>query len=116
MALFTTYNSVGQAEDVSDIIMDITPTDTPMTTMMKSEKVSARTFSFLEDSLRAAAVNAKVEGADAADITLGNVTERSNTTQILGESFSISATSDSVRTHGRAKETALTTTYPKMAA
>ena len=106
MALFTTYNSVGMAEDVSDIIMDITPTDTPMTTMMKSEKVSARTFSFLEDSLRAAAVNAKVEGADAADITLGNVTERSNTTQILGESFSISATSDSVRTHGRAKETA----------
>ena len=106
MALFTTYNSVGMAEDVSDIIMDITPTDTPMTSMMKSEKVTARTFSFLEDSLRAAAVNAKVEGADAADVTLTDVTERTNTTQILAEAFSISATSDAVRTHGRAKETA----------
>lgn len=83
---------------------------------MKSEKVSARTFSFLEDSLRAAQANFKVEGAVAAPITLGNVTERSNTTQILEESFVISATSDSVATHGRAKETALTTNYPKLAA
>ena len=106
MATFTTYNQIGQAEDVSDIIMDITPTDTPMTSMMKSEKVSARTFSFLEDSLRAAASNAKVEGADSTDITLTDVTERTNNTQILSESFKISATSDAVRTHGRAKETA----------
>jgi len=82
-----------------------------MSTMMKSEKVSARTFSFLEDSIRAAAANHKVEGADSSTITLGNPTERSNTTQILEESFIISATSDSVSTHGRAKETALTTTY-----
>ena len=54
-----------------------------MSTMMKSEKVSARTFSFLEDSIRAAAANHKVEGADSSTITLGNPTERSNTTQIL---------------------------------
>ena len=106
MATFTTYNQIAMKEDVSDIITDITPTDTPMSTMMKSEKVSARTFSFLEDSLRAAAANFKVEGAAAAPITLGNVTERSNTTQILEESFVISATSDAVATHGRAKETA----------
>ncbi len=106
MTTFTTYNQIGQAEDVSDIIMDITPTDTPMTSMMKSEKVSARTFSFLEDSLRAAASNAKVEGADSTDVTLTDVTERTNNTQILSESFKISATSDAVRTHGRAKETA----------
>jgi len=84
--------------------------------MMKSEKVSARSFSFLEDSLRAAAANAKVEGANSSTITLGNPTERTNNTQILEESFIISATSDAVATYGRAKETALTTNYPKLAA
>jgi len=67
MTVYTTYSQVGKAEDVSNILSDITPTDTPMLTMTKTEKVSARTFSFLEDSLRAAASNAKVEGADAAD-------------------------------------------------
>ena len=66
MTVYTTYSQVGKAEDVTNILSDITPTDTPMLTMTKTEKVSARTFSFLEDSLRAAASNAKVEGADAA--------------------------------------------------
>ena len=31
MAQFTSYNQVGLKEDVSDIITDITPTDTPRT-------------------------------------------------------------------------------------
>ena len=106
MATFTTYNSIGIAEDVSDVIVTITPSDTPMYTMFKSEKVHNRTFSYLEDSLRAAAANAKVEGADQADITLGNPTERTGTCQIISETFKISETSDSVKTYGRAKETA----------
>ena len=55
MATFTSYNQVGLAEDVSDIITDITPTDTPFFSMIKSEKVSARIFEFQEDSLAAAA-------------------------------------------------------------
>ncbi len=107
MTVYTTYSQVGKAEDVSNILSDITPTDTPMMTMAKTEKVSARTFSFLEDSLRAAASNAKVEGADAADITLIDIVERTNNTQILEETFRISGSADAVKTYGRAKETAL---------
>ena len=38
---------------------------------------------------------------------VGQPTTRSNTTQIIGEAFQVSATSDAVKTHGRAKETAL---------
>lgn len=107
MTVYTTYSQVGKAEDVSNILSDITPTDTPMLTMTKTEKVSARTFSFLEDSLRAATSNAKVEGADAADITLIDIVERTNNTQILEETFRISGSADAVKTYGRAKETAL---------
>ena len=58
------YDQVGKAEDVSDIITDITPTDTvPFFSMIKSEKVNARVFEWQEDSLAAAANNAQVEGA-----------------------------------------------------
>ena len=106
MTTYTTYDQVGKKEDVSDIISDITPTDTPFFTMVRSEKVSARTFSWLEDSLAAAANNAQIEGADATMATLSDATQRSNQTQILHKAFQVSATSDAVATYGRAKETA----------
>lgn len=106
MATYTTYDQVGKKEDVSDIISDITPTDTPMFTMMRSEKVSARTFSWLEDSLAAAADNAQVEGADATMATLTDAVERTQNCQILHKAFQVSATADSIATYGRAKETA----------
>ena len=64
MATYTTYSQVGKAEDVSDIISNISPFSTPMQAMLKTEKVTARTYSWLEDSLAAIAVNAAVEGAD----------------------------------------------------
>ena len=76
--------------------------------MVRSEKVSARTFNWLEDSLAAAANNAQLEGADATMATLGDATQRTNQTQILHKAFQVSATSDSIATYGRAKETALT--------
>jgi len=106
MSLYSTYDQVGKAEDVSDIITDISPTDTPFTTMVKSEKVSARTFEWQEDSLAAAAANAAIEGADASMATLSATTMRTNNTQILTKAFQVSATADSIKTYGRAKETA----------
>jgi len=79
---------------------------TPFQSLVKSEKVHSRTFEWLEDSLRSAANTALVEGADSSMTAVGQPTTRSNTTQIVGESFQVSATSDAVKTHGRAKETA----------
>lgn len=106
MSTYTTYNQVGKKEDVSDIITNISPFSTPMQAMIKNEKVSARTFSFLEDSLADSAVNAVVEGADASMATLTDATERTNNTQIMSKAFQVSATADAVATYGRAKETA----------
>jgi hypothetical protein len=74
--------------------------------MIKSEKVHARTFEFMEDSIRAAGVNALVEGADASTTAVGEPTMRSNVTQIIGEAFKVAATVDALKTHGRVKETA----------
>ena len=106
MTTYTTYDQVGKKESVADIISDITPFDTPAMTMFKDEKVGARTFSWLEDSLEAAGSNAAVEGADATMATLIDAVERTNNTQILTKAFQVSATADAVGTYGRAKETA----------
>ena len=43
MATFTTYDVVGAAEDVQDVISNISPTkQTPMYTAIRPQKVSAR--------------------------------------------------------------------------
>lgn len=106
MALYTSYDLVGRAEDVSDIITNISPTKTPFQSSLKSEKVSQRVFQWQEDSLRAVQVNAKIEGFTAADATLSATTLRSNVTQILEKTIKVSATSDVINKYGRAKETA----------
>ena len=106
MAVYTTYDQVGKAEDVSDIITDISPTATPFQSMIKSEKVAARVFEWQEDSLAAAADNKAVEGASFSAGTQTATTLRTNNTQILTKVFEVSATADAIKTYGRAKETA----------
>tara|TARA_E500000331_G_scaffold201253_2_gene193213 strand:- start:2888 stop:3223 length:336 start_codon:yes stop_codon:yes gene_type:complete len=107
MATYTTYDVVGQKESVSDYITDISPTDTPMFTLLKSEKISARIHSWLEDDLASAAVNAQTEGHTFSAGTLNQATQRSNNTQILSKTFEVTATTDAISEYGRAKETAL---------
>ena len=106
MATFTTYDQVGKAEDVSDVITNITPTDTPFTSSIRTEKVNARIFEFQEDSLAAAADNKLVEGGALSAGTQTPTTMLTNTTQILSKVFAVSKTADSTKLYGRAKETA----------
>jgi len=83
MATFTTYDSVGLAEDVQDLITTISPTSTPMYTAVRSQKVSARVYEYQEDTIAAGADNKAVEGADPSMATLSATTMRTGTTQIL---------------------------------
>lgn len=106
MATYTTYDTVGIKEDVSDIISNIAPTKTPFQTMIGKGKTSNRQFQWLEDSLRAVQANAKVEGFEASDATLTPPTLRSNYTQIMEKTIKVAATEDAVDQYGRAKETA----------
>ena len=106
MTTLVSYAMVGIAEDVSATIANISPSATPFQSMIKSEKVHSRTFEWLEDSLRNSSAAGLVEGADSSMTAVGQPTTRSNTTQIIGEAFQVSATSDAVKTHGRAKQTA----------
>lgn len=104
---YTTYDQIGLAEDVSDVITNISPTKTPFQTSIGTEKISARLFEWQEDSLRAPADNKSLEGFVAADVARSPTTLRSNYSQIMKDVFRISATADVVSKYGRAKETAL---------
>jgi hypothetical protein len=106
MATYTTYEQVGIKEDVSDVISNISPTKTPFQSSIGNEKVTQPLFQWQEDSLRAVAVNAKAEGADAVDVTAVPTVMRNNRTQILTETVKVAGTADAVSAYGRAKETA----------
>ena len=106
MAQYSTYDQIGLKEDVSSLITTISPTETPFTTLIKSEKCSARVFEWQEDTIRAGTGNAQIEGHTFTAGTITPTTMRTNNTQILSETFEVTATSDIVAVYGRAKESA----------
>lgn len=106
MAQYTTYDQVGIKEDISDIISNITPTNTPFMSSIGKESVSNTLYQWQEDSLAATAENAEVEGFTASTATLTPTTMRSNHTQIQSKTIKISGTNDAIDAYGRAQETA----------
>ena len=106
MATYQTFQQVGIKENISDIIVNLSPTKTPFQTNIGTEKVHNVLFQWQEDSLRAVAVNAQVEGADPTYITTTPTVMRNNVTQILNEAVVVSDTAETVTVYGRAKELA----------
>lgn len=106
MATYTTYDQVGIKEDISDIISNITPTNTPFMSSIGKESVSNTLYQWQEDSLAATAENAEIEGFTASTATLTPTTMRSNYTQIQSKTIKISGTNDAIDAYGRAQETA----------
>lgn len=110
MAQFTgttdTYDLIGTAEDVEDIIFDISPTDTPVLTVAKRKKATAIYHQWQTDALAAAAANRQIEGDEASFTTATPTTMLGNHCQISRKTLVVSATADVVRKYGRAREMA----------
>jgi hypothetical protein len=104
MSQYTSYDTVGEKEDVSDIISNISPTKTPFTTMTSKETVHNTTFEWQEDSLRDVAANAQVEGFTASAAARTPTTLVNNVTQILEDTYEVSNTADAVSHYGRRTE------------
>lgn len=104
--LWSTYDFVGAKEDVSDIITNINPTDTPFQSMIKKDKMGQRLHQWQEDTLAAAALNSAVEGADASAANRTATVMRSNYSQILQDTMKVSGTTEVTGTYGRDSETA----------
>jgi hypothetical protein len=103
---FSSFDVVGKKEDVSDIITNITPTKAPFTSLTKSESVHNTVFQWQEDVLRDPAANAQVEGFTATNTARAPTTMRSNVTQIMQDTFSVTGTNDAISKYGRGKESA----------
>lgn len=102
---YTTYAAIGMREDLSDLIDNISPTDTPFFSALKKSKCSARFFEWQTDALASAANNAQIEGDDVASFTAVSPTTRwGNYTQISTKNFVISGTEDVVDKAGRDRE------------
>jgi len=84
MAIYNAYDAIGQREDLTDVIYDISPTETPFMSSIGKTKATAVFHEWQTDSLSAATTNnAAVEGADASDATLSPTVRLGNYTQIL---------------------------------
>jgi hypothetical protein len=107
MATYQTYTAIGQREDLSDIIYNISPTDTPLMSSIGKTKATAVYHEWQVDSLAAASLtNKAVEGADATSATMGVTTRAGNRTQIFQKTVQIAGTLEAVDKAGRKSEKA----------
>lgn len=107
MATYQTYQSIGNREDLTDVIYNISPTDTPFMSSVGKTKATAVYHEWQTDSLAAASLaNAAVEGADASSATLAATSRVGNRTQISQKTIQIAGTLESIDKAGRKSEKA----------
>ena len=106
MATYQTYTAIGMREDLSDVIYNISPTDTPFMSSIGKTKATATYHEWQTDSLAAAALGGAVEGADASSITASPTTRIGNRTQIFTKSVAVAGTLEAVDKAGRKSEKA----------
>lgn len=106
MALFSnagttfTYNALVNAEDVSDVIANIAPTDTPFLSALKKTKASSTKHEFLTDDLTAATNNAQLEGDTFAAGNRPTPVRLFNRTQISYKVAAVSRTQQASNPYG----------------
>ena len=104
---FDTYDSVGEREDLSDVIYNISPTDTPFLSSAAKTAATAVLHEWQTDSLAAASTsNAVIEGDEATNDAVSATTRLSNSCQIMDKVVVITGTQEAVDKAGRASELA----------
>lgn len=101
---FLTFSAIGNREDLSDQIYNISPVEVPFQSMIGKTKATSTLHEWQTDALAAAASNAQLQGDD---VSFGAVTATSrinNRTQILRKEVVIAGTQESVNKAGRKSE------------
>ena len=102
---FLTYDAKGIREDLSDLIADISPTQTPFQSNINTREAENTYFEWQTDSLSAASATPVVEGQDLSSFTAVTPTVRlGNYAQINMVDFILSGTEQTVRKAGRQSE------------
>lgn len=102
---YNTFASIGNREDLSDQIYNISPVECPFMKAIGTAKATAVTHEWQTDSLAAAAANAQLEGDDITTFGTAAYTSRiANTTQISYKTLAVTGTQDAIDKAGREKE------------
>lgn len=104
---FSSYDAVGNREDLTDMIWDVSPTETPFLSAIKKGKAKGTNHEWQTDALTAvSATNAHIEGDDATPAAPAATTRLGNYTQILKKHAVTTGTQEAVDKAGRKSEMA----------
>jgi hypothetical protein len=93
----------GNREDLSDVLFDVSPTETPFITAIKKNKATATAHDWLTDVLEDPADNAHIEGDDATPTDPASRVRLSNFTQIFKKHAVVTGTQEKVLKGGGIK-------------
>ncbi len=97
---FDSYDTVGNREDLSNLIHDVSPSETPILTAIKKGKAKNTLHEWQTDAIGAASSNTNIEGDDAQSGTALTPTVRlTNQTQILKYKPIVSGTQEKGMDH-----------------
>lgn len=103
MAVLITYDDVGRREDLLDLIVDVSPDDNPLVTMLGTAQATNTLHEWLLEYLsRPQSVTNVAEGADATFGALTQPTRANNITAIIRRTFQVSGTERAVKIAGQA--------------
>ena len=101
----STYVAIGNREDLSDVIYDISPTETPVVSMIPKNKATGTKHEWQTHALAAASSsNFVLEGDDATNDTLVQNTRIYNYCAISDKVAQVSGTQEAVNSAGRRSE------------
>ena len=104
---FSSYDAIGNREDLTNEIHMISPTDTPFQSAIRKASAKAVYHEWQEDSLAAASgSNAQIEGDTISVDAAAATTRLGNYTQILEKNARVTGTQEAVDKAGRNREMA----------
>ena len=103
----STYDAIGNREDLSNIIYDISPTSTPFISGIAHTAATATNHEWQTDTLGTAANNAVIEGEDAATTAAIATVRLGNRTQISSKVPRVTRTQRRIDSAGRGDEMSL---------
>jgi len=90
MATFTMYHVNGNREDLVNVLVNISPEETPMLSGFKKTKAANKLHEWMQDELTPGQNGRVVEGSDATGGTLTSRTRVGNYCQINRKAFTVS--------------------------
>lgn len=108
---YQTYQSIGNAEDVDDLIYNIDPTETPLMSMIAGKGKAAAVYHEWQTQALAAvnASNQHIEGDVYTRVAATPTVRVGNRCQIFKIPFGVSGTQEAIRKYGRKSEIAYQT-------